>query len=158
LGGFQVSLDLRPIPNGAWKRRKAATLVKLLALSPDHRLHRERLLELLWPELDLQSANRNLHHTLHVTRQILHPRGSLLRLEQEHVFFEPTDLPWVDVEAFETLAMRARHTLLPADYQAALATYSGDLLPDDLYDDWALERRAGLRALALALLLELARA
>jgi len=156
LGEFQVSVDIRPIPSEVWRRRKAATLVKLLAIQPEHRLHRERLLELLWPDLDLQAGRRNLHHTLHVTRQILHPLGSVLRLELDHVFFEPSEFPWVDVEAFETLAARARHTRLPADYQAALAIYAGDLLPDDLYEDWAIARRAGLKSLALELFLELA--
>lgn len=156
LGQFQISIDIRPIPDEAWKRRKAASLVKLVALSPGHRLHRERLVELLWPELDFRAADRNLHHTLHVTRQIFHPYGSVLRLEQNHVFFEPAERPWVDVDDFETVATRARHTRLPEDYRAALAAYTGDLLPDDLYEEWALEPRASLRALALSLALELA--
>lgn len=62
----------------------------------------------------------------------------------------------MDVEAFETLAARTRHTRLPADYQAALAIYAGDLLPDDSYEDWAIARRAGLKSLALEVFLELA--
>ena len=34
---------------GAWSRRHAAALVKLLALSPGGRLHRDRVVDTLWP-------------------------------------------------------------------------------------------------------------
>ena len=50
-GGFRVSIGGEAIPDDAWRRRKAAALVKLLALDPRHRLHRERIMDLLWPEL-----------------------------------------------------------------------------------------------------------
>jgi DNA-binding SARP family transcriptional activator len=60
LGGFQVSMDIRSIPEQVWRRRKAAALVKLLALTPTHRLHREQIHELLWPESDVRAASNNL--------------------------------------------------------------------------------------------------
>ena len=41
LGGFSAWVDGRPVDHGAWRRRKVSRLVKLLALAPDHRLHRE---------------------------------------------------------------------------------------------------------------------
>ena len=34
LGGFAVRVDGRPIPATEWRRRQAASLVKLLALRP----------------------------------------------------------------------------------------------------------------------------
>jgi len=40
LGGFFVSVGSRTIQEGVWRLRKAAALVKLLALAPGHRLHR----------------------------------------------------------------------------------------------------------------------
>jgi DNA-binding SARP family transcriptional activator len=43
LGGFEVAVDGVPVPAEAWSRRHAASLVKLLALSPGRRLHRERV-------------------------------------------------------------------------------------------------------------------
>ena len=155
LGGFRVSVSVQSIPSAAWKRRKAATLVKLLALTPGHRLHREWVLETLWPDLDPEAAGNNLHHTLHVARGLVQPRGSVLRLEQDHVSFTPPEAIWTDVEAFETLAARARRSQRVEDYRAALALYSGDLLPEDAYDDWAHERRVSLHGCALALHLEL---
>ncbi len=49
LGGFQVSVGSRSIEDGAWRLRKAASLIKLLALAPQHRMHREQMMEHLWP-------------------------------------------------------------------------------------------------------------
>lgn len=64
---------------------------------------------------------------------------------------------WVDVEAFEEAATTARRARAPAAYRVALDLYTGDLLPGELYEDWAESRRAQLRTLYLALLVEMAR-
>jgi tetratricopeptide (TPR) repeat protein len=60
LGGFAVQVGSRPVPPGGWRLRKARDLVKLLALAPEHRLHREQVMELLWPERDAAAATNNL--------------------------------------------------------------------------------------------------
>ena len=44
LGGFRIMAGTRVIADGDWRLRKAAALVKLLALEPNHRLHREKAL------------------------------------------------------------------------------------------------------------------
>jgi hypothetical protein len=49
LSEFRVSSGVRTIDNNAWGLRKAAAIVKLLALSPGHRLHREQVIDILWP-------------------------------------------------------------------------------------------------------------
>ena len=50
LGGFRVSVGSRTIDEDAWRLRKAAALVKLVALAPGYRLHREQAMEALWPD------------------------------------------------------------------------------------------------------------
>jgi DNA-binding SARP family transcriptional activator len=42
LGRFAVVVDGAEVDDKAWRLRKARTLVKVLALEPDHRLHREQ--------------------------------------------------------------------------------------------------------------------
>jgi hypothetical protein len=42
LGSFRLSVGSRTIGEYRWRRRKDAALVKLLALAPSHRMHRER--------------------------------------------------------------------------------------------------------------------
>jgi DNA-binding SARP family transcriptional activator len=56
LGAFRVTCGERVVPDDAWRRRKPAGLLKLLAMAPGHRLHREQLLDLLWPELDVMAS------------------------------------------------------------------------------------------------------
>ena len=45
LGGFTVSVGDVILPKAQWKSRKASSLVKLLALVPGHRLHRDQAFE-----------------------------------------------------------------------------------------------------------------
>jgi non-specific serine/threonine protein kinase len=63
---------------------------------------------------------------------------------------------WVDVEAFEDAVSSARRGREPSAYRAALDLYAGELLPEDLYEEWAENRREELQNSYLALLIELA--
>jgi two-component SAPR family response regulator len=51
LGGFEVMVGARTIQEGDWRLRKAANLIKLLALASGNRLHREQIMYTLWPNL-----------------------------------------------------------------------------------------------------------
>jgi DNA-binding SARP family transcriptional activator len=71
LGPFAVEVDGRTVPPGAWGRRDASGLVKLLALRPGRRLHREQVMDLMWPDLGLAEAAPRLHKAAHYTRRAL---------------------------------------------------------------------------------------
>src|SRR5215208_4936398 len=162
LGGFRVSVRSRSIAEEEWHLRKAGSLLKVLALSPGHRLHREQAMELLWPDLDPKAALNNLRYALHVARRTLEPSApagaasGYLHLRGESLVLSPTVSLWVDVEAFEEAATTARHAQDPAALRAAIDLYAGELLPEDRYEPWTEERRAQLKELYLSLLLELA--
>src|SRR6516162_8587082 len=51
LGRFVVRVDGQPVPASAWRHKRAAELVKILALADPHRLHCEQVMDLLWPDL-----------------------------------------------------------------------------------------------------------
>jgi DNA-binding SARP family transcriptional activator len=156
LGGFQVERDGAPIPEADWRRRKAKALVKLLALAPGHSLSRDQVLEALWPDLPPDAGTNNLHKVLHLTRRVLEPGlrpgvpPTYLRFEEDRVYLGPAS---VDVRDFEEAASRADQTSQAADIEAALSLYRGDLLPEDLYEDWAAGAREGLQRTAVRLLL-----
>ena len=160
LGGFHVRVGAYDVPAAAWRRRKAATLVKLLALAPGHRLHVEQALDTLWPDLAPAAARNNLHRTLHAARRTLEPDlvagtpPAYLQLDADILSLSPLAAPWVDVAAFEAAA--ARRTEDPAAYEQALDLYASDLLPDDRYEDWAIGPREALRGAFLDLRLKLA--
>jgi DNA-binding SARP family transcriptional activator len=65
LGGFSVGVGSRTIGQEEWRLRRAAALIKLLALAPNHRLHREQITEKLWPHLGRRATSNNLRRTLH---------------------------------------------------------------------------------------------
>jgi DNA-binding SARP family transcriptional activator len=158
LGSFTILVGSRTISQDEWRLRKAANLIKLLALAPGHRLHREQLMEALWPDLGTNAASNNLRRVLHSTRKTLDPAvGSRYLASQEGwLALCPGGALWVDVEAFEEAAVTARREGEPAAYRAALDLYAGELLPADRYEEWAEDRRQQLRRLYLALLVELA--
>jgi predicted ATPase/DNA-binding SARP family transcriptional activator/DNA-binding CsgD family transcriptional regulator len=165
LGGFRVSVGSQSIGGQEWHLRKAKSLLKLLALSPGHRLHREQAMELLWPDLDSEAALNNLHYALHVARHTLEPSAldsssagtsRYLRLRGEQLTLCLDSPLWVDIEAFEGAATARHASPEPAAFRAAIDLYSGALLPEDRYEPWAEERRTELRGLYLSLLLQLA--
>jgi predicted ATPase/DNA-binding SARP family transcriptional activator/DNA-binding CsgD family transcriptional regulator len=157
LEGFRVSVGPRSIADDAWRLKKAASLVKLLALSSGHRLPRERVMELLWPGSSKSAASNNLRQTLHTARKALGTGGSgHLISEDGSLLLCPEDELWVDAETFEEAALAARRSRNPAAYRMAIDLYAGELLPEDRFEDWAEDERADLRRVYLELLAELA--
>ena len=159
LGDFLVCIGGKVIDSSYWRLRKAKNLIKILALAHNHRLHREKLMDMLWPEHDLKAATDSLHQTVHAIRSVLKLYSSdprlYLQFENEIISLCPDTPLWIDIEAFEDAVIEARQSRDPDAYQAALALYTGDLLPEDPYDDWAISRREALRQEYVHLLFEL---
>ncbi len=159
-GAFAVRVGADDVPEGAWRLRKAKSLVKLLALEPDRRIHRERATELLWPDRTPEAAANNFHQALYVARRALETAGvdarTALPLRDDMLALHPGGPVGVDVDAFEAAAARARTTRAVADLRAALALHGGELLPEDRYEPWTASRREALHETHLALLIELA--
>jgi predicted ATPase/DNA-binding SARP family transcriptional activator/DNA-binding CsgD family transcriptional regulator len=157
---FSVSVGSRTIRQDEWRSKKAATLVKLLALAPGHRMHREQAMDLLWPDSGKKAVSNNLRQVLYAARRVLDPasgsREHYLGLKDEVLVLSPDGQLWVDVDAFEEAAATARRARDPAAYRAAIELYAGELLPEDRYEEWAEGRREQLRQLYLGLLIELA--
>lgn len=161
LGGFRVERAGVGRPVAGWQRRTAKTLTKLLATDPRHRLHREQVLEILWPDAEIDSALNSFGKALHAARRALEPEllpressaylpltDSMVALDRQRV--------WIDADHFESLAESALRQGDIAGYECALAAYGGELLPEDRYEDWCAERRDRLAALHIQLLLALA--
>jgi predicted ATPase len=141
LGGFAAEADGAPVPDSAWRLRKAKELVKLLALADGHRLHREQAMDALWPDRDLAAAANNLNQAVHAARKALGAEAielqdGLLRLEAD-----------LDVDVFELAAADARRDPTASACERALSLYGGELLPENRYDDWAELERGRLAAI-----------
>jgi DNA-binding SARP family transcriptional activator len=156
LGGFAVRVDGRPIPAGDWRRRKAASLVKLLALAHRRTLHREQVIDALWPDTAIDDAGPRLHKAAHFARRVLGDSSALV-LSGETVSLFPNAQVVVDVEEFERSAKQALAALdrdpeREAAAAAAVDRWVGELLPDDPYEAWLEAPRDRLRQLHSELL------
>jgi DNA-binding SARP family transcriptional activator len=76
LGGFEVQVDGVAVPAKVWRLNKARSLLKLLALAEGNRLHRDAIVEVLWPELGAVAGTNNLHQALHAARRALAEAGA----------------------------------------------------------------------------------
>ena len=151
LGRFAVTVGGIPVAEAGWKRRHAAAVVKVLALAPGRRLHREQVMDLVWPGDTIAGAVPKLHKAAHFARRALGvPDAVVLRGDQ--VVLYPGGSVSVDAVRFEELARRALADGDAAAAREALALYGGELLPGDRYEEWAESRRDQLRQRHLDLL------
>lgn len=162
-GGFRVTRDSGLPLAERWPRPSARALVKLLAVSPGHSLHREQAMEICWPDADPHAATGSLRVALHAARRAIEPElaprssssyligeGTLLRLDPQTVV--------IDADEAEALAERALADGGTAQLTAALAAFTGEVLPEDRYAAWAEARRTEIAALRDRVRLALAEA
>ena len=161
LGGFCIERSDVGQAVSDWPRRSAKTLIKLLAIQPGHALHREQVIDVLWPKVNAESALNSLGKALHVARRALQPGlprrqdSAYLRLADGMLVLD-TERVIVDADEFEQLAEDALRRREIAAYDAAFAAYGGELLPEDRYESWCSERRTALAELHTRLLLGMA--
>ncbi|MFI1200028.1 hypothetical protein ACH4VR_11305 [Streptomyces sp. NPDC020883] len=149
LGGFRLVREGGAPLVERWSRPGARTLVKLLALAPDHALHREQIMAVCWPHAELRAALGSLRVALHTARHALEPElpprgasayltgdGELLRLAPDTVR--------VDVDEAEALARRALNGGDRRELTGALDALTAELLPEDRYAPWAAPARERL--------------
>ena len=80
LGGFAVVSGGERV-DGPWRLNKAKTLVKLLALAPAHSVHRDVVIDRLWPDASPDAGANNLYQALHAARRVLGNDRIVLRDE-----------------------------------------------------------------------------
>ncbi len=137
LGQFGVDVD--GTAASGW-RRDAAALVKVLALSPARSLHRERLMDVLWAELDADTAASRLHKAAHFARRATGRQDAVV-LRGDLVTLFPGGEISVDIEDFAVAADRAGAAGTISAAAAALDRYPDEPLPADPYEPWAHEVR-----------------
>src|SRR5207249_1604885 len=143
LGRFSVAIDGVPISGDAWRSRRAADVVRLLALAPAHRMHRTQVMEALWPESDPEASGTNLRKALHFARLATGDEQSIVN-ERGVLVLWPDARVETDVARFEAAAQRALDDTEEIACRTAADLYGGDLLPDDRYESWAAEPRGRL--------------
>lgn len=163
LGGFRVWRHREEIATTAWGREKAIHLFQFFITMRRQYVHKEQIMDRLWPELDLDKGDRDFKVALNSINKALEPEreprtdprfvkryGLAYGIDFEHV--------WLDTEVMELLIAAANQIrcekrgnieLAIACYDAAVKLYHGDYLPERRYEDWTSAERERLQLLAL---------
>jgi len=166
LGHFGLAIGDRGVALEGWARRQAVSLLQYLVAHVGRDVHRERLVELLWPEEgDARRAAGRLKVTVYALRRELRRAG----LGEEaiatvgHAYVLRREVAWVDADAFERRVIegtsherRGRRAEALRCYEDARRLFRGDYLEEALYADWCAEERERLRELYLDLLARMA--
>lgn len=149
LGPFRVWRGEQEITPSAWGRGKALQLFQLLLSARSRPLHREQILETLWPEADPRTGAANLRVALSALHKALEPQRSrgqrpfYVQRRGELLLLNPEAPLVLDADEFLRLIEEGRQSegsdseRALSLYRRALALYRGDYLPDRLYEDWA---------------------
>ncbi|AMV73594.1 Serine/threonine-protein kinase PknK [Desulfuromonas sp. DDH964] len=170
LGEFKISVGDREVPGSAWKRRMARSVFKYLLLHKEREIGSDRLLGTFFPDVEASDAAKRLHQVTSVLRTVLEPGISTKR---ESSYLKAVDgsyrliLPegsWIDAFAFEALCGEGRQLQDAGDhgraiscYESALGLFRGDLLEEDLFEEWIDPFRVRLTALFLKTLRKFSR-
>src|SRR5262245_29908047 len=152
LGGLRVRRGEQLVSH--FRTRKMADLLAYLAYFRQRSHPREALIELLWPEAELDAGRHNLSMALSLLRQLLEPPGvpdgSVVVADRHAVGLHPAAVT-TDVGEFEAAIAHAQRghpsasrrqpaAATPREERAkfliaAAEVYGGELLPGH-YDDW----------------------
>lgn len=157
LGPFAVFRRGQPIAAEAFTRSKALVLLKLLAVR-DAPVHRDVLIEHLWPEVDPRQGINRLHGVIHDLRSVIEPqrteRDWVYVRNRGELYFLDTDAPVeVDLRRFRRLSKRylregsAKDEI--AHLEQVVELYGGDLFEDDPFADWCAAEREELKEIYL---------
>jgi two-component SAPR family response regulator len=163
LGGFRVWRRSEEVPTTAWGREKAIHLFQFLITMRRQYVHKEQIMDRLWPDLDIDKGDRDFKVALNSINKALEPerepRSDPLFVKRYGLAYGiDFENVWLDSEAMEllisagnqaTLGASADEDLAIACYEAAVQLYHGDYLPERRYEDWTSAERERLQLLAL---------
>lgn len=161
LGPLEIYRDGEKIPADAFRRRKALRLLKTLVLLRGTPIHRDKLIEMLWPGSSHIAALNRLHGVVNTLRSKLEsarqPRTSEYVICRDDSFLFNTDAPHsIDLYDFCDAEALARTALRQGEQERAIQLlenavqlYRGDLFADDTEDEAIEAQRVRLRNLYL---------
>ncbi len=144
LGSFEVRFRGQDVTEALVGRSRTVFQYLLLAGGA---VPRDVLIDVCWPEFDVERGRNNLNVAITGIRRAFGCRD-VVRHSCGAYRVNPELATWIDVDQF-TEAVRAAHeldgdgyeALALARYRSAVALYGGELLPEARYSDWVEPRR-----------------
>jgi DNA-binding SARP family transcriptional activator len=158
IGGFAITLNGRET-HLVGLPPKARQLLFVLAAAAGKPLHREVLVEALWPDLGPGSGLHNLHVAVSRVRRVLANAfgRDAVRREAEGYRLAAPEIVALDTEEFdhslrtaETARAAGDDTVAERELRRALSLAGGELLPEAGPAEWVVEIRDRIRARASA--------
>jgi DNA-binding SARP family transcriptional activator len=155
LGTFRISLDGEGLALPPLRPRPHALLL-LLALNHGRAVHREVLIDALWPEASVEAATHRLHAAASSLRRclseaglqdVVRRHGSAYSLTIENAVLDAAEFDGSIREAGRCGARGDKSGALEG-FLAAIDLYQGDLLPEAGPAEWVVAERERLRAAA----------
>lgn len=169
-GRFEVKIAGKVVPASAFARRHALQLLKILVIRAERPVHRDQLIDLLWPKEENEFVRLNrLYGVIHSLRKAIEtsPRKNQCKTivsDGESYFFHYEPDCVVDLLRFKKLlacaekAQRQDESQICAQYLAeAVELYCGDLFEEDLYEEWCQSERLELKESYIKALTQLGR-
>ncbi len=165
LGRFGLAFNGKGLSVETWNRRKAAVVLKILLGNLNIPVHREQLIEWIWPDTDPVKGWQRLKVTISSLRNELRKAGVNPEIIEtvglSYVLREQTVC--VDSAVFCDLVVRGQDamkggnlTRAQVHFEEARALYQGDLFEDEPYAEWCSVERERLREIHLELLSSMA--
>ncbi|MCC7406107.1 MAG: hypothetical protein IT288_17065 [Bdellovibrionales bacterium] len=169
-GHFEVKIDGLALLASVFTRRRALTLLKILALRAGRPIHRDLLIDWLWSDEERESVRLNrLYGLIHSLRQVVETstgrRNCVYILgEGESYRLDLRPDVFVDCIRFRELINLAEKARLRGDLRTesikslsdAIELYEGDLFEDDPYAEWCQAERADFQRDFVSVLVTLA--
>jgi ATP/maltotriose-dependent transcriptional regulator MalT/DNA-binding SARP family transcriptional activator len=157
LGAFTVWRGDHEIRDREWRSSKARQLLQLLLTERGQALPRERVVEALWPDMDIDAATNNLRVTINRLSKALEPErpdgapsAYLVQQGETYAFNIASDHRIDVVEFVEAINegrradQRGQRAAVIAACRRAVQLYGGPYLPDNMYEDWTVVERERL--------------
>jgi DNA-binding SARP family transcriptional activator len=153
LGEFKIWLGEKEVSEKAWQREKAKELFQLL-ITKNTFISKDEITQILWPEQDRQSADRDFKVALNALQHVLEPmrkaRAAPFFVIREGTFYGLNPLAVIELdtihfqEYIQTGLNESRQEVAMEFLEKGLSLYHGEYLPERRYDDWCISKRERL--------------
>ncbi|MBX2876458.1 MAG: winged helix-turn-helix domain-containing protein [Saprospiraceae bacterium] len=163
-GSFQLYFDQELLPDTLSKKDK--NVLAYFLFHHGQFLHRDKLMDLFWPDVIPEAARNSLHVAISHLRSYLRPylgEIKVIKHQNEGYIFDPDHAVITDVQQFRASCQSGWEALKNQKCEAALPyleqasnLYTKEFLREFLYEEWSSREREALQEALLAVLKSLA--
>lgn len=159
LGPFRIWLGEKEVSDRDWQREKAKELFQLFITKPNQIMAKEEITQILWPNQDKQTADRDFKVAMNTLNNTLEPnrkaRSTPFFIIREGTSYglNPIASVELDMIQFQEWIQSGLNEQDPDKtnqiLEKGLKLYKGEFLTERKYEDWCISKREGMLVLFL---------